>query len=168
MNTGMRTLSDDELMLVAGGLSTGTSIIYGPGGGSLNPGDYYNPGTGNHDAPSDTGDNGGGYGGDSGAPGADGGGEHYTATDLNADGKFDEHFYHGEDGKLYYSVRDANGQQILYPATLVNLTPGTSASLASNLGANGILPSAGVTYTETTSNGSYNFTIDPNGGRFVK
>jgi len=167
MNMRMRILTDDELLLVAGGLSSNTIVITGPGGG-LNPGDYYNPGPGNYDAPSDTGDTGGGSGGDSGAPGADGDGEHYTSTDLNGDGKFDEHFYHGENGKLYYSVRDGNGQQILYPATLVNLTPGTSASLASNLGVSGVLPTAGITYTETTSNGSYNFTIDPNAGRFVK
>ena len=167
MHTSARLLSEEEMSAVTGGLVV---VVTAPGGG-LNPGESggYNPGfNGHYDVPTDTGDNGGG-GGTGGTPTHEADNHaKFTRVDLNGDGKLDDNFYRDSEGKLYYDMKDAGGQHILYPAVLVNGTHNSPVTLAISLGDNGALPTATVTYSETQDKGSFNFQIDPTRGILVR
>lgn len=151
----LRELTAEEVLLVAGGLSDGTITVTGPGGGGGWGGD--GPPSdpwGGGGPPNEPVDNGGGGGDGS-------GGQHYTLADVNHDGQYNEHVYKGDDGHLYYSVKDANGHATLYPITQITVNPGSSgASAQSSLGATGTIPSANVTYTDTTSSGTFSYQVD--------
>lgn len=173
MQKTFRELTNEEIMLVAGGLDSDTVIVIGGGGGGGGGwGDGGPPSDpwGGGGAPNDPAD--GGIGGDGGGVGDaginDGTTHHYTIADVNHDGRADEHFYQRDDGNMYYSVKDANGQQYLYPVTQMSGTVGNGATASSNFGATGGVPTAGITYTETTSNGVISFQINPQGARKVQ
>jgi len=167
MQSTFRELTAEELMLVAGGATDGSTItVTGPGtGGGWGdggpPSDPWGPG-GPPNEPIDYG--GGGGGGGLG----DGEGQHYTLADVNHDGKTDEHFYQGEDGKLYYSIKNASGEQTIYPVTKLSGSVGNSDTVTSGFGATGGVPMANFSYTENASSGKVDFEIDPAGARRVQ
>ena len=164
MKLSFRELTNEELLLVAGGLADDTITVTGPSGGGGwgddgPPSDPWGPG-GPPNEPIDNGGAGGDGGGGGGNLAGDGGQE-FRPADINGDGKADSGFYRGEDGKLYYKFTSSAGESSLSPVTKLTGSVGVGSTTAGSVGANGVIPSANITYTTATSVGVIGFEIDP-------
>lgn len=159
-----RELTDEELLLVAGGLSEWTITVTAPGDGGWGddgpPSDPWGPGG----PPNEPIDGGGGISAGGVAGGVVGDdGQEFRPTDVNGDGQADSPFYRGEDGKLYYRITSSAGESSMLPVTKLSGSVGIGNSTAGTLSATGPIPTAGLTYTTTTSNGVVAFEVDPTG-----
>jgi hypothetical protein len=165
MQKTFRELTNEELLLVSGGLSDSSFIVIGGSGGWGDDGPPSDPwgGGGPPNEPIDAGGGGGGGGGGF----ADEGGQDYTPADVNGDGTADPSFYRGEDGKIYYRATSAAGESTLFQVTKFTGTTGTSVTVTGNFGATGPIPQAGIVYATTTSSGVVGFEVDATNPKLV-